>query len=148
MSSAALHGFSGVHFEAGALATPTALPTGPGTLATAPLAAASPPAVGTPAPTAAVSGAPRIVSLATSPDVVHAGDTVRWDVRTTPDVSGVTAKVATYGFTFVRVAPGHFTLAFAIPPSVPFFFHGDYRLAVLAAAPAGDAKATATIRFR
>ncbi len=121
-------------------------------LATAPLAAPSPspspPGVGTPAPTASASGAPRIVSLATSPDVVHAGDTVRWDVRTTPDVSGVTAKVATYGFTFVRVAAGHFTLAFAIPPAVPFFFHGDYRLAVIAAAPAGDAKATATIRFR
>jgi len=133
------------------------LPTGTNTLGTAPLVAPSPPVAETspeagpaavPVPVARASAAPRIVSIATSPEVVHAGDTVRWDVRTTPDVSAVTAKVAAYGFTFVRVAAGHFTLAFAIPQTVPFFFHGDYHLAVVAAAPAGDAEGTATIRFR
>ena len=84
------------------------------------------------------------MSVSATPTVVHDGDTVHWDVRTTSDVVAVSAKVATYGFDLQRSGPGHFTLGFVIPKGVPFFFHRTYTLDVIARDRAGES-ATSTI---
>jgi hypothetical protein len=69
---------------------------------------------------------------------VHGGDSVVWDVRTTPDVVKVVARTSLYALSLNRIAPGHFTLSFAIPSGVPSFFHGNYNLDVAANTSSGD----------
>ncbi|GAC1441849.1 MAG: hypothetical protein NVSMB59_02960 [Vulcanimicrobiaceae bacterium] len=81
------------------------------------------------APSPVASG-PQIISVVASPAVVHAGQTVSWDVRTTPDIVSVAASVSAYHLPLQRSGPGHFVLNFAIPPNVPWFFHGNYTLDV------------------
>jgi hypothetical protein len=90
-----------------------------------------------PKPAPAPSG-PEIYSVRTTPAVVHGGDSVVWDVRTTPDVVKVVARTSLYALALNRVAPGHFVLSFAIPNGVPAFFHGNYNLDVAADTEAGD----------
>ncbi len=63
---------------------------------------------------------------------MHAGQSVSFAARTSPDVATVIASVSAYKLNFARTAPGHFSLAFAIPANVPFFFHGTYQLNVTA----------------
>ncbi len=94
-------------------------------------------ATAAPQPAATPSG-PQIYSVHTTPSVVHGGDSVVWDVRTTPDVVKVVARTSLYALSLNRVAPGHFTLSFAIPSGVPSFFHGNYNLDVAANTSSGD----------
>ena len=138
---------------AASVATPAASPAPPlasaANASAAPVGApsASPPAT-TVVPSPAATG-PRIVSVSATPSVVHDGDTVHWDVRTSPDVVAVSAKVATYGFNLQRSGPGHFTLGFAIPHGVPFFFHRTYTLDVVARDAAGaTANTTISLAFQ
>ncbi len=122
---------SAVTAAATAAPTPTAAPT-------------ALPATPSPAPIG-----PRFVSVSATPSVVHDGDTVRWDVRTTSDVVAVSAHVATYGFALQRSGPGHFTLGFQIPKGVPFFFHRTYNLDVVARDRAGaTANTTIALEFQ
>ncbi len=69
---------------------------------------------------------------------MHGGDSVVWDVRTTTDVVKVVARTNVYALPLNKVAPGHFTLSFAIPNGVPWFFHGNYNLDVAANTSSGD----------
>ncbi len=80
---------------------------------------------------AAASG-PQILALTQSSAVVHAGESIAFSARTSPDVATVTAKVSAYTLPFVRTAPGRFALSFAIPPNVPGLFHGTYSMAIVA----------------
>ncbi len=109
-------------------------------------AAPTPAQAVSPSGSAPVPGAiaPRILSIATSPAVVHDGDVVRWTVRTSPDVVGVSAHVLAYSFALQRRRAGSFALSFSIPRGVPFFFHRTYDLDVVARTAAG-ATATRTI---
>lgn len=81
--------------------------------------------------------APRILSVAATPAVVHQGDSVAWAVRTTPDVVSVEAHVAFYDLHLERTAPGRFALVFHVPAWVPFFFHRVNQVAVTARAADG-----------
>jgi hypothetical protein len=109
--------------------------TAPARAATGTVAAAAPTAA---PPAAATPSGPRIYSVRTTPTVVHGGDSVVWDVHTTPDVVKVVARTSLYALTLNRVAPGHFVLSFAIPSGVPSFFHGNYNLDVAAGTSSGD----------
>lgn len=101
-----------------------------------PAAPVPPVATATPVARATPAG-PRILSVATSPDVVHAGEHAVWDVRTSPDVVSVTATVSVYTLTLVRRAAGRFALDFAVPSNVPGFFHGTYNLQIVARTESG-----------
>lgn len=70
--------------------------------------------------------------------MVHGGDSVVWDVRTTRDVVRVVARTPFYALPLNKIAPGHFTLSFAIPNGVPYFFHRSYDLDVGASSATGD----------
>ncbi len=78
----------------------------------------------------------------TSPAVVHDGDTLLWDVRTTPDVVDVVAHVTVYAFRLQKQAAGQYVLAFTIPKGVPGFFHGNYTLNLVARSVTGIETAT------
>ncbi len=75
---------------------------------------------------------PQILALTQSSAVVHAGESIAFSAKTSPDVATVTAKVSAYTLPFVRTAPGRFALSFAIPPNVPGIFHGTYSMAIVA----------------
>jgi len=89
-----------------------------------------------PGATATAAG-PRIDSVSVTPKIVHDGDTVRWDVHTSSDVTDVSAKVKLYAFRLQRLSPGRFLLAFTIPHGVPGFFHGTYDMDLEARDAAG-----------
>lgn len=73
-----------------------------------------------------------------TPNVVHGGQAVIWDVRTTPDIVSVTAHVAAITLPMRRLSAGHFGLTFAVPNGVPFFFHGTYDMDVQALTTGGQ----------
>lgn len=121
---------------------PSASPAGAATAATV-----APSPVATAAPS--VAAGPRIVSVAVSPPIVHDGDTVRWEVKTSDDVTAVSAKVKVYAFNLQRLGPGRFELAFTIPHGVPGFFHGTYDLDLQARDAAGTvASRTVPVNFQ
>ncbi|HMD02258.1 MAG TPA: hypothetical protein VKG44_04765 [Candidatus Baltobacteraceae bacterium] len=80
---------------------------------------------------------PQIRSIAATPAVVHSGEVVSWTVRTTPDVSSVTAHVTAYTIPLRRVGAGRFAVSFRIPAGVPPLFHGRYTVQVVAQTAAG-----------
>ncbi|MGP6189706.1 MAG: hypothetical protein ACLPSH_06435 [Vulcanimicrobiaceae bacterium] len=84
------------------------------------------------AASAAADAAPRILAAAAKPTVVRNGDSVSWDVRTTPEVVSVDARVSFYDLRLVRRGPGRFGIVLYIPPGVPFFFHRQYQVTVTA----------------
>ncbi len=108
----------------------------------APIATAVPSAAATASPEAspgsvpAVAG-PQILAVTQSSAVVHAGESVAFSAKTSPDVATVTGKVSAYTLPFVRTAPGRFALSFAIPPNVPGMFHGTYSMAIVASEKGG-----------
>ena len=81
---------------------------------------------------------PQIFSVSVTPGVVHAGQSVSFSARTSTDVATVTGTVTAYTLHFTREAPGRFALSFAIPTSVPGFFHGTYAMNVTARASGGS----------
>ncbi len=87
---------------------------------------------------------PTISAVAATPTTVHGGDTVHWDVRTSPNVVSVAAHVELATLQLQRASAGHFTLAFVIPANTPGFFHGTYSVNIIAKASDGDT-ATKTI---
>jgi hypothetical protein len=99
--------------------------------------AAATAAAATVAAPAPVPAGPRILSISTSPEVVHAGTQVVWHVRTSPEVASVTAYVSAYTLPLVRESAGRFALTFSVPSNVPGFFHGRYDLDVVARDPDG-----------
>ncbi|GAC1310213.1 MAG: hypothetical protein NVSMB21_17760 [Vulcanimicrobiaceae bacterium] len=135
-----------------ATAAPPVAPTPVAPTPAAGVSAAAVAPVASIAPSAAPSAAPtgtQILSVRTAPDVVHAGESVRWDVRTSPDIVSVTAHVSAYTIPLQRTGPGRFGLNFAIPASVPAFFHGTYNLEVVGATSAGGtAKRNVSMTFR
>ena len=100
------------------------------TVARAPVPAARPRRSGEPP-------APEIYSVSASPRVVHDGQAVVWDVRTTPDIVTVTASTSLIELPLQRFSPGHFGLTFSIPRGVPGFFHGTYNMDVSAVSTGG-----------
>jgi hypothetical protein len=154
--AACTHTANGTSASAGAIATPTASaiparasqapstpgsarassapqaapPAGPAT--GAPVSTVAPAATGAPAAASATPAGPQILSLSVTPSVVHAGGSVAFAARTTPDIANVTAFVSAYTLPFTRTSAGRFSLAFAIPASVPGVFHGTYTMNVVA----------------
>jgi hypothetical protein len=116
-------------------ATVTQAPSGngiaPASATVAPLPAASVSSQPSPGVAPAAAG-PQILALTQSSAVVHAGESIAFSARTSPDVATVTAKVSAYTLPFVRTAPGRFSLSFAIPPNVPGLFHGTYSMSIVA----------------
>lgn len=101
------------------------------------------------APAASAAPAAQILSVNTSPSVVHAGENVSWDVRTTTDIVAVTAHVSAYTIPLQRTAPGRFALNFTVPSNVPAFFHGTYNLDVTGESSGGaTAKRTVSMTFQ
>lgn len=97
---------------------------------TSPVAPAAPVApVASATPTVGPTG-PQILSVVVSPAVIHAGEAVVWDVRTTGDIVRVAANVTAYHLPLQRAGRGHFVLNFTVPSNVPGFFHGTYALDV------------------
>jgi hypothetical protein len=123
--------------------------------ATAPAAPLAPAAAGTghPAPAARGSAAPApsgptIYAASASPTVAHAGDLVAWNVRTSADVSTVTAGVRGFSLSLERHGAGHFGTAFRIPSDAPGLFHGEYHVLVTATDRDGSSAHTSmTMRF-
>jgi hypothetical protein len=100
-------------------------------------------------PASASAGGPQILSLRATPKVVHNGQSVVWDVRTTPDVVSVDAKSSFYALQLQKHGPGRFGLTFTIPSAVPWFFHGTYPMEVSAYASNGArAQRSITLTFQ
>lgn len=101
------------------------------------------------APASNAAVATQILSVNTAPSVVHAGESVNWDVRTTPDIVAVTAHVSAYNIPLHRTAPGRFALNFTVPSNVPAIFHGTYNLDVTGQTTAGaTTKRTVSMTFQ
>lgn len=99
--------------------------------------------------TQAEPGKPAILTVSVSPAIVHNGETVSWDVKTTPDVTAVEAKVSFATLSLQKQAPGHFVLAFTIPTSAPPFMHSAYKVNVVAHAGYGETLTrTVSLEFR
>ncbi len=110
--------------------------------------AASPPGAALAQP-ASSPGGPAIYALSASPAVAHAGDVVVWDVRTSSDVTRVTASVPAFTMTLERRGPGHFGTSFQIPRDVPGIFFGDYAVAIVAFGERGaTARSILKVRFK
>jgi hypothetical protein len=90
---------------------------------------------------------PAIISASAFPSVVHGGDDVTWDVRTTSDVVAVDAQVQLASFPLQRVRPGRFGLVFHVPAGVPPAFHGSYAVELTARTSSG-ASATRRVELR
>lgn len=90
-----------------------------------------------PAPDSTPSG-PQILYLSATPPVVYGGQDVVWDVRTTPDVVSVDARVSLYALQLHKRSPGRFFLTFRVPNGLPWFFHGNYTLDVRAHSAKGE----------
>ncbi|MBC5810495.1 MAG: hypothetical protein GIW95_06545 [Candidatus Eremiobacteraeota bacterium] len=96
-----------------------------------------------PAPPATKAALATFYWLRATPHVVHAGDTVNWEARTSPDIVVVRGAVQVnrffpnYEFAFVKGAPGHFTMSFSIPANMPPVFRGTYEVRVVATAENG-----------
>jgi len=136
---------------ADAPAGPALVPAPAGSRQAAATAAPATPASAAPATAPAASAAPaaQILSVNTSPSVVHAGENVSWDVRTTTDIVAVTAHVSAYTIPLQRTAPGRFALNFTVPSNVPAFFHGTYNLDVTGESSGGaTAKRTVSMTFQ
>ncbi len=115
--------------------------------------AAAAPAGRVPGPAAVSSAAagpgPHILALSATPAVVHAGESIALNVRTSADVATVTGTVSAYTLPFKETSPGRFLLAFAIPPNVPGIFHGTYAMNVTArAADGSSATRSVSITFQ
>ncbi|GAC1542619.1 MAG: hypothetical protein NVS3B16_07800 [Vulcanimicrobiaceae bacterium] len=81
--------------------------------------------------------------------MVHAGENVTWDVRTTRDIVSVSAHVSAYTIPLQRTGSGRFALSFTVPANVPAFFHGTYNLDVTGETSAGStAKRTVSMTFQ
>jgi hypothetical protein len=90
-----------------------------------------------------------IYAVWATPKVIHGGDLVHWTVRTSNDVTRVTAGIPAYEFTLERRSTGRFFTAFRIPPDVPPFFRRDYRIVVTAFRGDGATTRTSlTVRFQ
>ena len=89
-------------------------------------------------PAGAADSRPLIESLSATPAVVRGGDTVSWNVRTTPDVVAVSARVNIYTVQLQRAAAGRFGVSFRVPSDVPPFFHGRYTVVVTARTQSGE----------
>ncbi len=123
---------------------PSAPPAG-----AAPGEALNAPSAPAPATSAQTADATQILSVRTSPSVVHAGESITWDVRTTADIVAVTAHVSAYTIPLKRTRPGHFGLSFTVPSNVPAFFHGTYNLDVTGETTRGaTAKRTVSMTFQ
>jgi len=81
---------------------------------------------------------PKIYSVNARPSIAHAGDSVIWDARVSPDVVTVTARVAVYSFSLYPTHAGHFGEIFSIPKDVPPFFHGNYSVTITATNANGE----------
>jgi hypothetical protein len=110
------------------------------------LGAASP----SPAPSPAAPhgpAAPQILSIWATPKVVHSGDLVQWTVRTSDDVTRVTAGIPNYEFALERRSAGRFWTAFRLPPNVPQMFKHEYKINVTAFGPGGHTTSSMSLRF-
>jgi hypothetical protein len=102
----------------------------------------------TASPVPATPAGPAIYAASASPTVAHAGDVVAWEVRTSTEVSSVTAGVRGFTVSLERRSPGRFGTAFRIPTDVPGLFHGEYHVVVTATDPDGSkAHTSLTMRF-
>ncbi len=90
---------------------------------------------------------PAIYSVSATPTIARAGDTIVWNVRTSSDVSTVTASVTGFAIPLQRRGPGRFEAAFELPAAMPPIFHGTYRVAIEARNAVG-AKATSHISLQ
>jgi hypothetical protein len=133
--------------QAGTTPAPAPAPATP--LVTQPVTTSNPTVRATLPPAPALSAAPvvvtassdpagpRIISVATSPSIVHSGEAVTWNVRTSTDVVSVTAHVSAYTLPLQPQGPGRFFLGFTIPSTVPAVFHGTYSLELTARTQSG-----------
>ena len=70
-----------------------------------------------------------------------------WNVRTSLDISAVTASVTGFAIVLQRSGPGRFTTRFDLPANMPPIFRGTYDVAIEARNAAG-AKATSHISLQ
>jgi len=80
---------------------------------------------------------PAIYSVSASPTVARAGDTIVWNVRTSADVTAVSANATGFTIPLQRRGPGRFGTTFDIPSIVPPFFRGTYAIRIVARNAAG-----------
>lgn len=102
-----------------------------------------------PQPRVQADTAPHIYSVSASPPVVHNGETVSWDVRTSDNVSAVSAQVTGFSIALPQLGPGHFSVSFTVPAAAPPFLHGNYVVNVVARTSGGaSASRTISLSFR
>ena len=79
-----------------------------------------------------------IVGVELDKTVVESGETVSGTVETSLNVASVEARIATYGISVPKVAPGRFALSYQVP-NIPFFLKRTYDMVIIARNTAGDA---------
>ncbi|MGH7737438.1 MAG: hypothetical protein ACREMP_06180 [Candidatus Tyrphobacter sp.] len=81
---------------------------------------------------------PRIVGISLPSDNVRGGQTIVGEVRASSNVASVEVRVANYGASMEKIAPGEFTLAVTVP-HLPFFLRNrTYTIRVIARNTRGD----------
>lgn len=83
---------------------------------------------------------PRIISYSIGATVVHPGQTLAGNVRTTPDVVAVSVHVMGFSVPMRKTGPGAFSLAWVVPQIPPLFFR-TYTLTAVASTAGGQTAA-------
>ena len=81
---------------------------------------------------------PRFIQVWVSQTLVHGGDVVHAHIRTTSNVASVEVRVANQGISLPRDDYGSFRMDYTVP-SLPFFFHGQHAVEIIARNAAGVA---------
>ncbi len=75
--------------------------------------------------------------------MIHSGDVVAGEVRTTLDIASVEVRIAGYSTTMNKVGGGDFRMTYTVP-SLPFFIRGNFDVQIIARDTQGKATARTT----
>lgn len=90
-------------------------------------------AANTPSP----NGSPKIINVSLGSSLVTGGQIVTGIVTTSPDVTSVQARIASYSSALTKIGVGYFALSYRVP-NLPSFLHRTYTIEVSAQNARGD----------
>jgi len=76
------------------------------------------------------------VAIEIDKTVVHSGETVSGDIKTSLNVASVEASIASFTVPVPKIGPGLFALSYTVP-DIPFFLHRTYAMDVSAHSTSG-----------
>lgn len=89
------------------------------------------------ASTPSPNGSPKIINVSLSSSLLTGGQIVTGIVTTSPDVTSVQARIASYSSALTKIGVGYFALSYRVP-NLPSFLHRTYTIEVSAQNARGD----------